>query len=77
MTANRVMATGIVVEEDPDIKGHLHVEVWWRMAGSSATERSVYGGLTWAEAVDVINVELEHHRPGWAIGDGWRMEPLF
>jgi hypothetical protein len=37
----------------------------------------VYSLLSWTEAVDVIIAELDAHRPGWELGQGWRQPTLY
>jgi len=77
MTENRVIAVGFVVSPSEESRSALRVEFWFRMAGSGSTERTTYDPLSWAEALDVVSAELETHRPGWAVGDGWAQPPLF
>jgi hypothetical protein len=76
MAENRVMAVGVVLQEDPDAKGYYQVDTWVRLSGSLNASHETYGKLTFLEACEVLQVHVDDNRPGWAIGDGWRQPPL-
>lgn len=52
------------------------VTVYWRL-GQGRLQEAHYEALKWTEVVDVILAELDNHRPGWAIGDGWMQPAMF
>lgn len=73
MTNNVIRASGVAVEGGHN--GIYSVRFWWRLDQGRHQEEH-YTGLSWTESVDAIIAELDGHRPGWAIGDGWRQPDL-
>lgn len=75
MIINKVQATGCVFEMNAD--GWYDVTTWTRLTGALSAETVLYEGLSWQEAMDVASAHVSGSRPGWAVGDGWQMRPLF
>lgn len=75
MAVNNVDACGVVFRLGED--GYYQVQAWVRLRGSMGAATTEYDGLTWPEAQDVAAEHVTAHRPGWAVGDGWRQPPLF
>jgi hypothetical protein len=73
MAKNKVTTCGAHVRMDPD--GTYRVVVFWRLE-SGRMQEAEYSGLSWTEAVDVFLAELDCHRPGWELGEGWHQPPL-
>lgn len=69
MIVNEVAHVGLSIGLEPD--GSHTVTLWYHLRGGGRMQDETYSGLTWQEAIDVVDAELHLHRPGWALGDGW------
>lgn len=75
MAGSRVRVTGCSVHRETG--GYYAITSWYLLEDGGRMQEVLYQALTWTEACDVVMAELDGHRPGWPVGDGWSQPPLF
>jgi len=72
MARSKIAGAGVSVRH---LEGSYQVVFWYRLE-RGRMHSETYDALTWEEALDVVQSELDGHRPGWEIGTGWRQPGL-
>jgi hypothetical protein len=73
MAKNTVTLAGSHTAMQTD--GRYSVCFFWRLEDGRMQDQW-YTDLSWPEALSALVEEMDCHRPGWALGDGWHQPAL-